>query len=126
MALLAIGFLYPQAVISTGLSGLLWLVVMASTASVLLFDFLIDGFVLRALRRLTPSKAWVGIGEAFAGGIVTALTLALGAHLMPGVVELSDGAAFGAGQTSAFVRYYVGLYLRDTGDTDRYIDHMSS
>ncbi|WP_273887265.1 hypothetical protein [Rubrobacter naiadicus] len=126
VALLAIDFLYPQTVISAGLLDLLWLVVMASTASVLLFDFLIDGFLLWALRYLVSSKLWVGMGEAFAGGIVTALMLALCARLMPGGVELSAGAALAAAQISAFVRYYMGLYLGDTSDKDRYIEHMSS
>ena len=118
-ALLAIDFLYLQAVEVSGFLGLLRLVVPASLASVLLFDLLLEGLVLRVLRRWGMGMPAIEIVEVAAGGLVTAVSLAIVARLMPDA-GLSAAAALAAGLIGAFVRYFVELFLSDTnlGDTD--------
>lgn len=114
VALLAIDFLYPETMAVTGIAGLLWLVVPASLASVLLFDLGLEGLVLRLLRRRGMEASGIELLEAIAGGLVTALSLAVTARVLP-EARLSAGAALAAGLTGAFVRYYIGLCLRDAG-----------
>lgn len=111
-ALLVVDFLYPETVIVSGLAGLLLLVVLASVASVLIFDLGLEGLVLRLLRRGGMDVPGIEVLEAIGGGLVTALSLAVAARVLP-EAGLSAGAALTAGLTGAFVRYYVGLYLRD-------------
>jgi hypothetical protein len=119
-ALLAIDLLYPQAVDVSGFKELLWVVVSASLASVLLFDLLLEGLVLKVLRRWRMSMPAIELVEAVAQGLFTAASLVIVARLMPDAA-LSAGAALAAGLIGAFVRYYIGLYLGDRdfiGDTD--------
>jgi hypothetical protein len=118
-ALLAIGFLYPQAVAVPGLSGLLWLVIPASLSSVVLFDLWLEGSMLRILKFAGMSISGIRIVEVFAEGVFIALALAVVAHLAPDA-GLSPGAALAAGLIAAFVRYFAGLYVEDmvfSGDT---------
>jgi hypothetical protein len=118
-ALLAIGFLYPQAVAVTGLPDLLWLVIPASLSSVVLFDLCLEGPMLRILKFAGMGIAGIRIVEVFAGGVFIALALAVVAHLAPDA-GLSPGAALAAGLIGAFVRYFAGLYLDDTAFGDTY------
>ena len=118
-ALLAIGFLYPQAVAVPGLSGLLWLVIPASLSSVVLFDFWLEGWMLRILKFAGMGIPGIRIVEVFAEGVFLALALAVVAHLAPDT-GLSPGAALAAGLIGALVRYFAGLYLDDTVSGDTY------
>ena len=120
--LLALGFLYPSTVDVAGLRELLWLVALASLASVLLFDFGLEGFLLKALQRRGMSLTGIRGVEAVGEGLITAIMLVLAARVLTGFgselfgtseVGLSLGAALGAGSTSAFVRYFLGVLLVD-------------
>ena len=108
-ALLAIDFLYPQTVVVPGLPGLLWLVVPASVASVVASDLLLEGTMLRVLRRWGMSMLRVRLVEVVLGGLVTALSLATTARLLS-EAELASVAALAAGLIGAFVRYYLGAW----------------
>ncbi len=114
VALLMMQVLYPQVAIVPGLSSLLWLVVPASLASVLLFDLLLEGLLLRALRAKGISLSAIWIVEAAVASLFTALSLVVTARLLV-VVELAPSAALVAGFFSAFVRYYLGLWIGDAG-----------
>lgn len=122
-ALLAVDSLYPRAVDVPGLLSLLRVVLLASLASVLLFDITLEGLLLRALRRLEIGMTGIGLVETIIGGFVTAVSLIIVARFMP-AAELSVVAALAAGMTGAFVRYYVGLYLLDIdlGEDDMDLD----
>lgn len=50
--------------------------------------------------------------EAFLGGVFLALSLLVVARFLPDI-ELSAVAALAACLTSAFVRYYLGLWIDD-------------
>lgn len=112
VALLALGALYRGAAVFSELSGLLWLVVPASLASVLFFDLLLEGLVLRTLKHLSMELSTIWIVEFILGSLFTALSLGIVAYLIPSV-ELAVGAALAAGLFSAFLRYYLGLWLHD-------------
>lgn len=112
-ALLAIDFLYPQAVVVSGFSGLLWLVVPASLASVVIFDLALEGVVLRVVRRWGLGMPRIRPVEGVLGGAATALALVVTARFVPDA-ELSPGAALLAGLIGAFVRYYLATWIDDT------------
>lgn len=114
--LLAAGFLYPEAVTFAGFFDLFLLVGVASLASVVLFDLGLEGLVLRTIRRLGTGVPQAWLGTAFVEALVTASMLLLVMNLVPGTAGLSVGAASVAGAISAFVRYYLELYLFSTGD----------
>ena len=114
MALLAVQLLYPQAVPVPGFSSLLWLVVPASLASVVLFDLLLEGLLLRALKSKGVGLPAIWVVEAAARGPFTALALVVVARLLTGV-ELAVGAALTAGFADSFVRYYLGLWVGEAG-----------
>ncbi len=125
-ALLAIDFLYPGAMDVPGPSELLWLVIPASLGSVVFFDLGLEGLMLRTLQRLGLGMPGIELIEAFAGGLFTAASLVVVAHLTLDA-ELSTGAALAAGLISAFVRYYIGQCSLDTDlgggpGTDSYVD----
>lgn len=115
-ALLAANLLFPESVTSAGWPEVLWLIIPASLASVILFDFLLDEIVPRPLRERIQSDPRFGIGEATGRGIFVALMLILASRLVPDAAGVSAGAALAAGMVAAFVRYYLGLYLDDSGD----------
>jgi hypothetical protein len=79
---------------------------------VLLFDLGIEGALLRLLQRMGIGTQGIGLLETIVGGLVAALSLAVIARLLP-ETRLSAGAALPAGLICAFLRYYVGLCLRD-------------
>ena len=112
-ALLAIDSLYPQAVVVPGLPGLLWLVAPASVASVVLSDLLLEGTVLRVLRRWGMGMLRVRLVEVVLGGFVAALSLATTARLLS-EAELASVAALAVGLIGAFVRYYLGTWMDST------------
>ncbi len=101
-----------------GWSELFWLVVPSSVASVLLFDFLLDALMPRALRIRVKSDLRFGLGEALGRGLFIALMLISASRLVPDVAGASAGAALAASVVSAFVRFYLGLYLDGAGDPD--------
>lgn len=111
-ALLAIDFLYPHAVVVSGLPGLLWLVVPASLASVVVFNLSLERVMLRALRGWGVGLPRIRLVEGMLGSLSTALALAATARLLP-AVELSLVAALTAGMIGAFVRYYFGVWMDD-------------
>lgn len=113
-ALLTIQLLYPQAVVVPRLSSLMWLVVPASLASVLLFDLLLEGLLLRVLKLGGVGLSAIWIAETVMGGLFAALSLVMVARLLT-AVELAAGAALLAGFVSAFVRYYLGLWIGSVG-----------
>ncbi len=118
--LLTVNLLYPGSVIVNGLVGLLWLVGPAAVACVLLFDFLLERLVLRALKSAGLGLPRIWLAEAVLVGFALALSLIVAASFLP-QTELSWETALVAGQIGAFVRYYLGLWLQDTdfgGDTD--------
>ncbi len=126
LALLAIDFLFSEAVDVSGIVDLLWLVIPASLASVLLFDLGLEGLMLRALQRLGLGMPRIEFIEAIAGGLFTAVSLVVTARLLPDA-GLSAGAALAAGLIAAFIRYYVGQWFLDTKfggepETDSYMD----
>ncbi len=110
--LLALDFLYPRSVTVSGFTGLLWLVVPASLASVLLFDMVLEELVLRALQQRGLGMGGIRLVEAFLGGLATALALMVTARLVSGT-EILTAAALVAGLISAFLTYFVGTWLRD-------------
>ena len=121
--LLALDFLYPGAVYVAGLRELLMLVGVASLASVLLFDFGLEGLLLKALQRVGLSLPRIWGVETIVEGLVTDVMLVVAARLLTrfgpellgtSEVGLSVGAALAAGLISAFVRYFLGLCLSDT------------
>lgn len=111
--LLATEFLFPGTVAFSGAMGLLWLVGPASLASTVILDFGLEGLLLARLRRADLDLPRVRQIEALLGGPFLALALLVVALWLPGV-ELSPVAALAAGLTSAFVRYYLGLWLGET------------
>jgi hypothetical protein len=111
--LLAIDFLYPEAVVVSGFVDLLWLVVPACLGSVVVFDFLLEGGLLAPLKRTGVGLPRIWAIEDFLGGLFLALALVVTARFLPGT-ELSPVAALAAGLISAFVRYYLGLWLSET------------
>lgn len=115
--LLAIDFLYPEAVVVSGFVDLLWLVVPASLGSVVVFDFLLEGGLLALLKRTGLGLPRIWAIEAFLGGLFLALALGVTARFLSGT-ELGVVAALTAGLISAFVRYYLGLWLGETGLED--------
>lgn len=125
LALLATDFLYPGTGVVAGFGRLLWLVIPASVASVILFDLVLEGFVLRFLRRMGMALIRIRLLEAFLGGLFTALSLFVAAQLLP-ETKLYGGAALVAGQTGAFARYYLGLWLGETnfGGDEAILDDM--
>lgn len=111
-------FLFPESVASAGWTGLLWLIVPASLASVILFDFLLDEITPRSLRGRIQNEPPFKITEAAMRGFFVALMLVAASRLVPDAAGVSVGAAISAGMFATFVRYYLGLYLDDSGDAD--------
>ncbi|CAN5599522.1 hypothetical protein BH24ACT18_BH24ACT18_21110 [soil metagenome] len=111
--LLAIDCLYPEAGVLSCFVDLLWLVVPACLGSVVVFDFLLEGGLLAPLKRTGVGLPRIWAIEDFLGGLFLALALVVTARFLPGT-ELSPVAALAAGLISAFVRYYLGLWLSET------------
>ena len=110
--LLAIDFLFPQAVVFPGLVGLLWLVIPAALVSATLFDLVLEGWVLTLLKRTGLELPRIWMIEAFVSGLFLALALGVTAGFLSDT-HLSPAAALAAGLISAFVRYYLGLWFDD-------------
>ena len=108
--LLVVSFLSPRAVVVDGFAGLLWLVVLASLISTVIFDLGAEGLLLRFLQRLGLSMNRIRLVEAIVGSFFIAAALYATALFLPNV-RLSIGAAVAAGAIASFVRYFIGLYL---------------
>lgn len=113
---LAANFLFPEAVSFPTWTNLLWLVVPASFASVILFDFLLEEVMPRSLRGRIQSEPLLKLAEAVARGFFVALMLVAASRFVPDAAGVSFGAALAAGMVAAFVRFYLGMYLDDSGD----------
>ncbi len=112
ITLAVVDFLYPQAVVVGGFAGFLWLVVLASLASTVVFDLGAESLLLRLLRRFGMSLNSIKLVEAVVGGVFIAAALYATAFFLPGA-DISIAATFIAGEVSAFARYFIGLYLED-------------
>lgn len=110
--LVAAEFLYPQTVDVGGLFALLWLSIVASLASVILFDLLIANLLQWTLTAIGVRLPAARVAEAGARSVFTALSLSVVASVSSGV-DLSATAALAAGIAAAFVRYYLGLWIGD-------------
>lgn len=114
--LLAADFLFSASLTFTAWTQLLLLVLPASLATVILFDFLLDALIPRSIRIRIQSEPSFKIGETVARGLFVALMLVVASRLVPDAAGVSVGAAFAAGMAASFVRFYLGLYLDDSGD----------
>ena len=111
--LLATAFLFPETVAVPGFVDLLWLVVPACLASVVVFDFF-KGIPALLERTGLPLISMI---ETILRGLFVALALLAAARFLPGTA-LSPFAALAAGGISAFVRYYVELWFVEVGPGD--------
>lgn len=118
--LLAVDYLYPQSVVFDGFAGLLWLVVLASLVSTVVFDLGAEVLLLRFLQSLGLDMNGIRLVEAIVGSMFIAAALYVTALLLPNV-GLSIGAASTAGLVAAFARYFVGLYLDDNISDNDYV-----
>ena len=112
ITLAAVDFLYPQALVVGGFADFIWLVVLASLASTVVFDLGAESLLLKLLQRFGMSLNSIKLVEAVVGGVFMAAALYATAFLLPGA-GVSIAAAFIAGEFSAFGRYFIGLYLDD-------------
>ncbi len=111
-ALLATSFLFPGVVSFSSLSDLLWLVVPPSLASAILFDLVLERGLLSLLERTGLGLSRIHMTEAFVGGLFLGTALSVTAAFLTDV-RVSPAAALAAGLISAFIRYYLGLWLGD-------------
>ena len=118
--LLAVSFLFPGAVSFSGYMDPLWQVGSASLGSVILIDILLEGPLLAFLKRMGLELPRIWMIEAVLSGVSLGLALIVAARFVPDA-ELSPVAALAAGLISAFVRYYLGLWIGEMDLEDRLV-----
>lgn len=118
--LLAVSFLFPGAVSFSGYMDLLWQVGPASLGSVILIDILLEGPLLAFLKRMGLELPRIRMIEAVLSGASLGLALIVAARFVPDA-ELSPFAALAAGLISAFVRYYLGLWIGEMDLEDKLV-----
>lgn len=112
VSLAVMDLLYPQGVAVGGFVDLLWMVVLASVVSMVVFDLGVEGLLLRALQKLGMGMNDIRVVEEIAASLFIALALFLVSALMP-EAELSVGVVLVAGLICGLVRYMIGLYMRE-------------
>lgn len=105
-----IGLLFPHSVVASGFADLLWLVVLASLISMVVFDLGAEGGLLWILQKLRASPGTIRIVEEMAASLFIAAALLVASLLIPDA-ELSVSTALITGLICGLVRYFLGLYV---------------
>lgn len=105
-----IDLLFSQAVVVDGFGELVWLVVLASLISMVVFDLVVEGRLLWMLQKLGTSRGGIRVIEEIAASLFIAAAL-LGASLLIPAAELSVSTILTTGLICGLVRYFLGRYF---------------